>query len=67
MLQNMSHDPPYHTEVEMPALPDSDHAVQWPDWPEVPADKRESFLIQVRNATARKKDFDTIRHPNAYA
>ena len=65
LLQKMPHEPPYHTEIPFPDLPADPASQSWPDWPEVPADQRDSFLILVRNAMARKKDFDTIRHPNA--
>ena len=59
----MPHNPPYHTEVELPPLPAVGAPVVWPDWPEVP--KRDSFLILVRNAVARKKNFDLLQHPVA--
>ena len=65
LLQNMPHEPPYHTEIPLPDLPADTAPNPWPVWPEVPADQRDSFLVLIRNATARKKDFDTIRHPTA--
>lgn len=63
MLQTMPHNPPYHTEVDLPTLPSRVSSMAWPSWPEVLDSKRDSFLILVRNAMARKKHFDTIRHP----
>lgn len=63
-LQTISHNPPYHNEVEMPTLPDNPHAPVWPSWPELDTTQRGPFLTKVRNALARKKDFDEIVHPN---
>ena len=63
-LQTISHNPPYHNEVLMPPLPAPSDPPAWPNLPELAQSQRGPFLIKIRNALARKKDFDEIQHPN---
>lgn len=64
MLLNMPHDPPFHNEILVPQLPVGTSQVVWPTWEEIPWEKQDKFLIQVRNALARKKPFDHLSFPS---
>ena len=64
LILHMPTDPPYHNEIQIPALPENHLAPRWPDWEEVIPAKQEKFLQNVRNALFRKIPFDDIKHPN---
>lgn len=64
MLMNMPHDPPYHTEILPPPLPPDLPHRPWPTWEEIPPQKNEKFLQNMRNALFRKKHYDSVRRPD---
>lgn len=61
LLQTMPHNPPYHTEIEMPTLPPSQTIPTWPSWPEVHEKQREAFRQNVRTVTPFPKE--ELRQP----
>ena len=63
MLMHMPHDPPYHTEILLPMLPEGLPIRTWPTWDEVPPDKQEKYIQNVRNALFRNKPLDSVRSP----
>lgn len=65
MLKTMPHNPPFHTDFLAPELPPHPDPPPWPNWPEVTPSKRDAFVQHVRYALFKKKDFDTIQHPDA--
>ena len=65
MLKTMPHNPPFHTDFALPELPSQNDPPPWPNWPEVTASKRDAFVQHVRYALFKKKNFDTICHPDA--
>lgn len=65
MLKTMPHNPPFHTDFLAPEIPPQPDPPPWPNWPEVTASKRDAFVQHVRYALFKKKDFDSIRHPDA--
>ena len=65
MLKTMPHDPPFHTEIVAPPLPQNLTTPVWSDLPEIPEEKQDAFIKHLRYALFWKKDFDSISHPTA--
>ena len=60
---HMPHDPPYHTEILLPTLPEDLPIRPWPTWDEVPPEKQEKYIQNVRKALFRNKPLDSVRSP----
>lgn len=63
LVLNIAHEPPFHSEIPVPPIPDSIAPRPWPNWPEVHPSKRDKFIQQMRVHLFRKKNLDEILHP----
>lgn len=56
IILTIPHNPPYHTEIEMPALPKPDVLVPWPGWKEVTFESQEAFLMSCEVCPVSQKE-----------
>lgn len=55
----LPHNPPCHTEIDIPTIPATAPKPEWPAWPEISLPQRESFSRMVRNHTEEKFGFNS--------